>query len=74
VIEGRYPDAFVPPVDFARGYFGDIPAGDLSVLVGVDDLPASAWADAYRRGVTPTQQELVPEVFPPLSSASGSPC
>ena len=57
-IERRYPDAFVPPVDFARGYFGDIPAGDLSVLVGTDGLSASAWADAYRRGVTPTQREL----------------
>jgi len=57
-IERRYPDAFVPPVDFARGYFGDIPTGDLSVLVGIDGLPASAWADAYRRGVTPTQREL----------------
>ena len=59
IFDGDYlPDSFVPPVDFARGYFGDIPTGDLSVLVGVDDLPASAWADAYRRGVTPTQREL----------------
>jgi hypothetical protein len=55
-IERRYSDPFVPPVDFAGGYFGDIAAGDLSALVGVDELPRSAWADAYRRGVTPTQR------------------
>src|SRR6516165_4013434 len=61
IIERRHPDAFVPPVDFASGYFGDIPTGDLSALVGVDELPANAWADAYRRGVTPSQQELVPQ-------------
>jgi hypothetical protein len=56
VIERRYPDPFVPPVDFAGGYFGDISSGDLSALVGVDHLPPNAWADAYRRGVTPTQR------------------
>jgi len=56
VIERCYADPFVPPVDFAGGYFGDIS----SALVGVESLPHSAWADAYRRGVTPTQcrQEL----------------
>jgi len=55
VIERRFPDPFVPPVDFAKGYFGDFPGGDLSALVGLDDLPHSAWADAYRRKVTPSQ-------------------
>ena len=28
VVERRFPDAFVPPVDFAGGYFGDISGGD----------------------------------------------
>ena len=55
VIERVFPDQFVPPVDFARGYFGDMPVGDLSLLVGADKLPQSAWADAYRRATTPSQ-------------------
>ena len=55
VIERVFPDQFVPPVDFAPGYFGDIPIGDLSLLVGADELPHNAWADAYRRSTTPTQ-------------------
>jgi hypothetical protein len=55
VIERVFPDQFVPPVDFAPGYFGDIAAGDLSALVGADELPHSAWADAYRRSTTPSQ-------------------
>jgi hypothetical protein len=55
VVERRFADQFVPPVDFAHGYFGDVTGFDLSALVGTDDLPASAWADAYRRGVTPSQ-------------------
>src|SRR5262245_8625895 len=55
VVERRFPDQFVPPVDFARGYFGDISESDLSALIG-HDLPHSAWADAYRRGTTPTQK------------------
>jgi hypothetical protein len=58
VIERRFPDEFVPPVDFAKGYFGDMPLGDLSALVGVDNLPHNAWADAYRRTATPTQTHL----------------
>jgi hypothetical protein len=63
VIERRYGDPFVPPVDFAGGYFGDIGSGDLSALVGVDDFPTSAWADAYRRGTTPTQQGPADQVI-----------
>jgi len=55
VIERRYPDGFVPPVDFAHGYFGDIPTGDLQALVGLEIPPHNAWADAWRRRVTPSQ-------------------
>jgi hypothetical protein len=55
VIQRVFPDEFVPPVDFAKGYFGDMPMGDLSVLLNVDKLPHSAWADAYRRSTTPSQ-------------------
>jgi len=55
VVERMFSDDFVPPVDFAGGYFGDIPVGDLSILVGVDQLPHNAWADAYRRRTTPSQ-------------------
>ena len=55
VVERVFSDEFVPPVDFAGGYFGDMPAGDLSLLVGADKLPHNAWADAYRRSTTPTQ-------------------
>lgn len=55
VIERMFPDDFIPPVDFASGYFGDMPTGDLSRLVGKDSLPHNAWADAYRRSTTPSQ-------------------
>jgi len=33
VIERVFPDQFVPPVDFAKGFFGDMPIGD-PVLAG----------------------------------------
>jgi hypothetical protein len=55
VIERVFPDEFVPPVDFAKGYFDDMPMGDLSLLTGTDKLPHNAWADAYRRSTTPSQ-------------------
>jgi hypothetical protein len=55
VIERVFPDDFVPPVDFASGYFGDMPTGNLSLLVGGHPLPHNAWADAYRRSTTPSQ-------------------
>lgn len=55
IIERRNTDPFVPPVDFAAGYFGENTGYDLSSLVGIDDLPTSAWADSYRRGQTPSQ-------------------
>jgi hypothetical protein len=55
VIERIFPDEFVPPVDFAKGYFDDMPMGDLSLLTGTDKLPHNAWADAYRRSTTPSQ-------------------
>jgi hypothetical protein len=55
VIERLFPDEFVPPVDFAKGYFDDMPMGDLSLLIGTDKLPHNAWADAYRRATTPSQ-------------------
>jgi hypothetical protein len=55
VIERRRADPFVPPVDFAHGYFGDVTGFDLSALIGADELPACAWAAAYRQGKTPTQ-------------------
>ena len=56
VIERVFPDEFVPPVDFAKGYFDDMPMGDLSLLIGTDNLPHNAWADAYRRSTTPSQK------------------
>jgi hypothetical protein len=71
VIERRYDDPFVPPVDFAAGYFAETTGCDLSVLVGVDDLPASAWADSYRRRQTPSQMR---EVAPPSSQAATETC
>jgi hypothetical protein len=55
VIERVFPDEFVPPVDFAKGYFDDMPVGDLSLLIGIHKLPHNAWADAYRRFTTPSQ-------------------
>jgi hypothetical protein len=55
LIERVFADEFVPPVDFAPGYFGDIANGDLSALVGTAEQPHSAWADAYRRSTTPSQ-------------------
>lgn len=55
VVERRHLDDFVPPVDFAGGYFGETTGFDLAALVGRDP-PHSAWADAYRRKVTPSQQ------------------
>jgi hypothetical protein len=58
VIERRYDDEFVPPVDFTTGYFADFPKVDLGALVGLDDLPHSNWADAYRRNMTPSQNSL----------------
>jgi hypothetical protein len=65
VIERLYPDDFVPPVDFASGYFDDIPTGDLSRLVGVNQLPHNAWADAYRRSTTPSQNSLPGQMHEP---------
>jgi hypothetical protein len=59
VIERVFPDEFVPPVDFAKGYFDDMPMGDLSLLIGTDKLPHNAWADAYRRSTTPSQTAKV---------------
>jgi hypothetical protein len=56
VIERRYPDEFVPPVDFAAGYFGETTGFDIGGLVGRDDIPLSPWADAFRRKVTPSQR------------------
>ena len=55
VIERMFVDEFVPPVDFAGGYFGDFPKSDLSLVLGVDQLPYCGWADAYRRSATPSQ-------------------
>jgi len=55
VIERVFPDEFVPPVDFAKGYFDDMPMGDLSLLTDTDKLPHNAWADAFRRSTTPSQ-------------------
>jgi methyltransferase family protein len=57
VIERVLPDEFVPPVDFAKGYYGDFGAGDLAKLVGATTLPHSAWAEAYRKSTTPSQTE-----------------
>jgi hypothetical protein len=57
VIEKRFSDAFVPPVDFAKGYFDPTsPSTDLRRLLERDDVAESAWANAFRRGVTPTQK------------------
>jgi hypothetical protein len=53
VIERQGDEIFVPPVDFASGYFGDFPSGDLARLM--NEIPHNAWADAYKRGVTPSQ-------------------
>jgi hypothetical protein len=61
-IERVFPDDFVPPIDFASGYFGDIPTGDLSALVKSAKLPHNAWADAYRRATTPSQNALLSRV------------
>lgn len=59
VLERQHDDAFVPPVDFASGYFGDFPSGDLTRLIS--EMPHNAWADAYRRGVTPSQRSRTPD-------------
>jgi hypothetical protein len=59
VIERVFPDAFVPPVDFAMGYFDDMPIDNLSSLIGANELPHNAWADAYRRSTTPSQTTKV---------------
>jgi hypothetical protein len=63
VIERVFPDEFVPPVDFANGYFDDMPMGDLSLLIGMDQLPHNAWADAYRRLTTPSQTSFDSEAL-----------
>jgi len=55
IIERMHPDEFVPPVDFAGGYFGETTGFDLGNLVGKDIPPHGAWADAFRRKVTPSQ-------------------
>lgn len=61
VIQRRTADEFVPPVDFAKGYFGDFAAGDLSALLKQDELPRSAWAEAYLKKTTPSQKTLIGE-------------
>lgn len=53
LVERVHEDAFVPPVDFARGYYGEIGSGDLAALM--TETPHSTWSDAFRRGVTPHQ-------------------
>jgi hypothetical protein len=61
VIERVFPDDFVPPTDFAHGYFGDAQGGDLSVLIGTPKLPHSSWAEAYQRSRMSSQEkELSP--------------
>jgi len=49
VIERRFDDPFVPPVDFAGGYFGESTGYDLSSLLKESDIPDSKWANNYRR-------------------------
>jgi len=64
VIERVFPNEFVPPVDFAMGYFDDMPMDDLSLLIGAEKLPHSAWADAYRRSTTPSQNAKLQPIKP----------
>lgn len=56
IVERRHPDPFVPPVDFAGGYFGETTGFDLGSLVGQDIVPHGVWADAFRRNTTPSQK------------------
>lgn len=57
-IERRHLDDFVPPVDFAAGYFGETTGFDLGTLIGQDIPPHGVWADAFRRKTTFTQRAI----------------
>jgi len=37
---------------------------DLSLLIGAEKLPHSAWADAYRRSTTPSQNAKLQPIKP----------
>jgi hypothetical protein len=55
LIEKRFDEPFIPPIDFAVGYFDPTPPPtNLRDLVNVD-VTENLWANAYRRGVTPSQ-------------------